>query len=177
VRVLIAQTAGLEVVTPNKLSSEGATYSMPQSLTNILIHIIFCTKNRVPLIDDEIEPELLKYITTVIQNTGSHLIKLGGTPDHIHILCALSKTIAISDLIENIKTSSSNWMKSKGTKYTDFFWQKGYGAFSIGQSGVPQLISYIENQKEHHKKVSFQEELRMLLDKYQVKFDERYIWS
>ncbi|MDI6782884.1 MAG: IS200/IS605 family transposase [bacterium] len=136
---------------------------MPQSLTNILVQIIFSTKNRNPFIDETIESELHKYITTDIQNTGSHLIKIGGTSDHLHILCSLSKTLSISELIEKTKTSSSHWIKAKGTKYTCFFWQKGYGAFSIGQSGIPKLITYIENQKEHHKKVSFQEELRTLL--------------
>jgi len=150
---------------------------MSQSLVSIFTHIIFSTKNRYPFIDMDIEKELYPYITKVLQTMDSNVLKIGGTEDHIHILCYLPRTKAISEIVEKIKTSSSQWIKTKGMKYEKFFWQVGYSAFSIGQSGLQKLISYIENQKEHHKKISFQEEVIAFLKKYKVAFDEHYIWD
>ena len=150
---------------------------MPQSLTSILVHIIFSTKNRNPFIDSHIEEELYSYMSSVFRACESPAIKIGGTNDHVHILFALSKTRSISEVVEKVKTSTSKWIKTKGGKYRKFFWQHGYAAFSIGKSGQSKLISYIENQKAHHKKVTFQEELSSFLKKYNVEFDERYIWD
>ena len=100
-----------------------------------------------------------------------------GTEDHIHALFALSRTITVADLVEEVKTSSSKWIKTKGKGFRQFHWQSGYGAFSIGQSNVPALKRYISTQKEHHRQKAFQEEFRILCKKYGVDIDERYVWD
>ncbi len=150
---------------------------MAQSLSNVLLHIVFSTKNRRPWIDVEIEEELHKYIAGICRELKCPSHKIGGTDDHLHIACSLSRTIAISKLLEEIKSSSSKWIKTKGDRYADFAWQNGYGAFSIGQSQLLDLRRYIANQREHHRRLTFQEEYRDLLAKYAAEFDERYVWD
>ena len=150
---------------------------MPQSLASLLIHIIFSTKDRLPFIDAKVEGELYRYLSSVFVACESPALKIGGTTNHVHILCRLSRARPLSDVIEKVKTSSSKWIKMKGATYRKFFWQNGYAAFSIGQSGVSRLISYMETQKEHHKKRSFQDELRAFLRNYDVAYDERYLWD
>ncbi len=150
---------------------------MPQSLTNILVHIIFSTKIRAPLITSKIDTELYAYIASILKDCDCSPIIIGGPQDHVHILCKLSKTITISSIIEDIKKKSSKWVKTKGEEYKDFYWQSGYGSFSIGQSQVDALKQYIQNQKEHHKKRTFKEELLEILKRYEIKYDERYLWE
>lgn len=150
---------------------------MPQSLSQIILHIVFSTKDRVPFINPEIEEELHAYLGGVLRNIGCPAIAIGGPDDHIHILCRLSRTCAVSDLIEEIKTSSSKWIKTKGPNYRKFSWQGGYGAFSIGQSQVEAAVRYVRNQREHHRKNTFKEEFLKLLEKYEVDWDERYVWG
>lgn len=150
---------------------------MAQSLSNVLLHIVFSTKNRRPWINAELDEELAKYIAGICREVGCPSHKIGGTDDHLHIACSLSRTMAISKLLEEIKSSSSKWIKSKGERYAGFAWQNGYGAFSIGQSQLDDLRQYISNQRAHHQKMSFQDEFRQLLAKYQVSFDERYVWD
>ena len=150
---------------------------MPQSLAAIYVHLIYSTKNRQPVIQPEIEEELRKYHAGILKNLDSPLIAMDGTADHVHILFRLGRKIALAELVEEIKKSSSKWIKSKGPHYRDFYWQSGYGAFSIGQSGIEQLKKYIATQKEHHRKVTFQEELRVFLKKYEIAYDERYVWD
>jgi REP element-mobilizing transposase RayT len=150
---------------------------MAQSLSNVLLHIVFSTKNRQPWIDVDIEEELFKYIAGTCHNLGCPSHKIGGADDHIHIACSLARTMAISKLLEEIKTSSSKWMKTKGDEYAEFAWQNGYGAFSIGQSQLSDLKRYISNQREHHRSLSFQDEYRQILAKYDVEYDERYVWD
>jgi putative transposase len=150
---------------------------MPQSHAAILVHIIFSTKNREPLIQPEVEPELFPYLTTACRTADSPALIINGTMDHMHLLVKLGRKIAIADLVEAIKTSSSRWIKTKGPPYRDFHWQNGYGAFSVGQSGVPALKQYIANQKEHHRIKPFQEEFREFLTKYEIEWDERYVWD
>ena len=147
---------------------------MPQSLVKILVHVVFSTKNRVDLIPPDIEPALFGYIHGIVENNRSKLIIAGGTTNHIHLLISLGKTIDISELIGDIKRESSLWMKPHQSK---FYWQEGYGAFSIGQSQVPRVMKYIENQKQHHAKQDYKDEFRGLLDKYNVEYDERYVWD
>lgn len=125
----------------------------------------------------EIEEELIKYLAGTCRDIACPSHKIGCADDHIHIACSLSRTMAISKLIEEIKTGSSKWMKTKGDRYTDFAWQNGYGAFSIGQSQLPDLNHYIGNQREHHRRMSYQDEYRQMLAKYQVEYDERYVWD
>lgn len=147
---------------------------MPQSLVKILIHTVFSTKTRANIIEPEIEDGLFGYIHGIVENNKSKLLIGGGTSNHIHLLISLGKTVDISDLIGHIKRDSSTWMKKHERL---FYWQEGYGAFSIGESQVPRVMAYIKNQKEHHAEQDFQEEFRALLEKYRVDFDERYVWD
>lgn len=150
---------------------------MGQSLVKNYLHIVFSTKHRAHLIDQELEPELHSYLGGICNNLGCHVIKVGGYTDHIHILCMLSKKIALMKLLEELKSHSSKWVKTKGDKYRNFYWQDGYGAFSVNPSEVEVVVNYIANQKEHHSKKTFQDEYRALLEKYEVEYDERYVWD
>jgi REP element-mobilizing transposase RayT len=150
---------------------------MSQSLSNILIHIIFSTKNREPVIDDIIKSELYAFLVSLSRSLGCFVHKIGGIEDHIHLLVALPRTISVSKLVEDLKKQSSRWIKNKGTKYHSFAWQNGYGAFSISASHQSALENYISNQKEHHKKNSFKDEFRIILQKYNVSYDEKYLWE
>lgn len=126
------------------------------------------------MIDASIEDELFRYISGIISNRSSKLIIVNGTANHIHLLISLGKTNGISELIGTIKRASSVWMKQHRT---NFYWQEGYGAFSIGQSQVNVVSEYIKNQKDHHAKSDFKTEYRALLEKYNVEYDERYVWD
>lgn len=150
---------------------------MPQSLFKFLAHIVFSTKNRRDLIAPEIEAELYKYIHGIVENNGAKLIIAGGTANHIHLLVSLPRKIDVSELIGDIKRDSSTWIKKQHAKFSEFYWQKGYGAFSIGQSQVETVIRYIKNQKQHHEKQDFKDEFRALLKKYEIDYDERYVWD
>ena len=150
---------------------------MAQSLSNVLLHIIFSTKNRQPYIDEVIQPQLYAYMTSIFSTCGSYVHKIGGVEDHMHIYCTLPRTLSTSDLLEEIKKNSSKWIKTKGSRYQEFSWQKGFGAFSISLSQHDVLEAYIANQKEHHKKYTFQDEYRKFLKLYKVTYDERYVWD
>ena len=150
---------------------------MSQSLSKILVHLVFSTKHRAPLILPEFEDKLHGYMVGILKELDSPLIQIGGTSDHVHLLFNLSKNRALTEVIQEVKGSSSKWIRSQPHCPSEFFWQGGYGAFSIGQSNFDDVREYIANQKEHHKKRSFQDELRLLLSKYGVEFDERYIWD
>lgn len=116
-------------------------------------------------------------MATIFRELKSPSLAIDGTDDHVHILCSLARVIKVADLVEEVKTSTSKWIKTKGREYRNFHWQRGYGAFSIGQSNVALLKRYIRNQKEHHKRVTFQDEYRKFLKAYGIGFDERYIWE
>jgi putative transposase len=151
---------------------------MPQSLTKLYVHIIFSTKNRSPLLEDEnIRNQMYAYLASILREFNCPALVIGGTVDHIHILCTLSKTTTLTDVIREIKRNSSKWIKTKGTQYNDFYWQSGYGAFSVSYSNIPHARDYIINQQEHHKQTTFQDELRSFLKKHGIEFDERYIWD
>ena len=149
---------------------------MPQSLVKILVHIVFSTKDRAKLITPEIEAQLFGYISGVITNNNGRMIIAGCTADHIHILVSIGR-IDIGKLIGAIKRASSGWIKLQDDKFAKFYWQRGYGAFSIGQSQVDAVTKYIQNQKAHHAKQTFQDEYRELCNKYGVEIDERYCWD
>ena len=150
---------------------------MPQSLSSVLIHLVFSTKNRDPLISAEIAPELHAYMAAVFRACHSPALSINGTENHIHGLFALSRTVTVADVVEEVKKRSSKWVKGKGLAFRNFQWQTGYGAFSIGQSNVPALLRYIAEQKEHHRRRTFEDEYRGLLKMYGVSFDERYVWD
>jgi REP element-mobilizing transposase RayT len=151
---------------------------MPQSLASVLLHIIFSTKNRKELIDDQIQSKLFAYLSGICRKNGSEAFRVGGTANHIHIACSLPRTITISKLVEEIKKSSSIWMKKqKNAKATHFEWQPGYGVFSLGKSQLATVIQYIDNQQKHHQNKSFEKELLEILDKYNINYDEKFLWD
>lgn len=150
---------------------------MGQSLVKNYLHIVFSTKNREPLIREPVEQEIYGYLGGICKNLECHPLKVGGYNDHIHILCMLSKKIALMKLLEEVKSHSSKWIKTNGDEYANFYWQDGYGAFSVNPSEVDAVIHYIENQKLHHSKKTFQDEYRAFLKKYKVEYDERYVWD
>jgi len=147
---------------------------MASTLTKLLVHITFSTKDRSPLIPAETEPALYSYVGGICRNSDSTLLAMGGTADHAHMLVSLGKTIALSDLMLNVKRDSSKWMKAHAPA---FAWQDGYFVFSIGKSTVDALRAYIANQKEHHKTTDFKDEMRAFFKKYAVEYDERYVWE
>ncbi|MEZ6235114.1 MAG: IS200/IS605 family transposase [Phycisphaerales bacterium] len=149
---------------------------MAQTLTKLLVHIVFSTKDREPLITDAVAPELYLYLAGIGRNHESPVLAAGGVADHVHLLVSQSKNIAVATLLQHLKKDSSRWIKTKSASLKGFAWQEGYGAFTIGESQVPALTRYIENQSDHHRDASFQDEFRALLRKYRVGFDERYVW-
>ncbi len=150
---------------------------MPQSLVKLLIHVIFSTKNRADLIMPEIENGLFGYMHGIVENNKSKLILANGTANHVHLLISLGKVISISELVGDIKRDSSVWIKTQDFQFKSFHWQEGYGAFSVGQTQVEDVMKYVANQKEHHKKKSFENEMRDFYRKYEIEFDERYVWD
>jgi len=150
---------------------------MPQSLVKNYLHIVFSTKHRYPFIDEHIKDELFSYLGGICKNLECNPIRVGGHLDHIHILCLLSRKIALMKLIEEVKTHSSKWIKTKGQAYQNFYWQNGYGAFSIHESRVEVVKAYILNQKVHHQKKSFKKEYRTFLKDYNIDYDEQYVWD
>ena len=148
---------------------------MPQSLANLLVHVVFSTKDRRPLIDDTVRPKLHGYMAGILKEIESPALIINSVADHVHILCALSKNLAACKLVEEVKKSSSKWMKTQGVPL--FSWQNGYGVFSVSESNGDAVRKYIENQQAHHCKVGFQEEFRRFLEKHGVEYDERYVWD
>ena len=150
---------------------------MAQTLVSLLTHVIFSTKNREPFITPEIEPELFAYVGGILQNYESRLLAAGGTVNHVHLLISQSKNISLSSLMKDVKKDSSAWIKTKGKEFANFYWQDGYGAFSVGAKELHGVKKYIASQKEHHRKRSFREELIEFLDEYGIQYDERYLWN
>ena len=151
---------------------------MAQSLSQIYVHIVFSTKNRAALLKNgKFRRKVHAYITGVCGKLDCSSLIVGGAADHVHVLCRLSKTCSVSDLIKELKRVSSKWIKSEDPSLPDFYWQQGYGAFSISPQHVGPLKGYIDNQDEHHEKETFKDELRRLFKKYDVEYDERYVWD
>lgn len=150
---------------------------MGQSLVKNYVHIVFSTKYRQPFIRAPYEEELHSYLGGICKKLECPPIIVGGYTDHVHILCRLSQKIPLMKLLEEVKSHSSKWMKTKHESLHNFYWQNGYGAFSVNPAEVERVINYIANQHAHHGKKNFQEEYRALLRKYQMEFDERYVWD
>lgn len=150
---------------------------MATTITKILLHITYSTKLREPTIGSVDEPDLYAYIGGICRNLRSPLLEMGGTADHVHMLVSISKTIALADLMLNIKRDSSTWMNARSGRTHRFAWQEGYFAFSIGESGVEDLRRYIGRQKAHHKNVDFKDEVRKLLTKYKMPWNEDHMWD
>lgn len=150
---------------------------MGQSLVKNYVHIVFSTKHRKHLIHPAVEAELHSYLGGICNRLECQVLIVGGYTNHIHILCMLSKKLALMKLVEEVKSHSSKWIKTKGEDYKNFYWQDGYGAFSVNPSEVDKVIAYIANQHEHHSKKSFKDEYRNILTKYKVDYDENYVWD
>ena len=150
---------------------------MSQSLACLHIHLVFSTKNRERVLRDPIRPPLHAYMATVLQNLGCPAQLINSVEDHAHILFDLSRTVAVSQVVEDVKKSSSKWIKTQGPEYARFAWQGGYGAFAVSESNVPSVCEYIANQREHHRLKTFQEEYRAFLERHRIAFDERYVWD
>jgi REP element-mobilizing transposase RayT len=151
---------------------------MPQSLANVLLHVVFSTKNRAPFLQSkDLREELHGYMVGMLEGIGCPSLIVRSVEDHLHCLCQLSRTMTIADLVQNMKVESSAWVKRKDPRLGDFYWQAGYGAFSVSQSNAGQVKAYIANQEEHHRRMSFQDEFRALLKRHEIEFDERYVWD
>ena len=149
---------------------------MPQSFSNTNIHIIFGTKYRQQFIDNKIESQLFEYIGQVVNNLNCQNIIVGGYRDHVHILCKLYRPLSQSTLVKEIKANSSLWMKTQGIQYENFYWQDGYAVFSVSQSDLERVITYIQNQREHHQKQTFQKEYLKFLEEHRIEYDKGFIW-
>jgi len=150
---------------------------MPQSLSNLFVHLVYSTKNRVPFISLDIESELHAYLASIFNEHDCHAILINGTPDHVHILFNLSRTKTLAEIVGAVKSNSSKWIKTKGAGLRTFAWQSGYGAFSVGQADLERVKGYIANQKTHHAQKSFQDEYREMLQRAVIEFDEQYVWD
>ena len=150
---------------------------MSQSLVKNLIHLVYGTKHRQPWIAKNHRDGLFAYQAGIFQEWDSPALVIGGVEDHVHALFALSKNHALAKIVEEVKKGSSQWMKIDGPKNRNFHWQAGYAAFSVSQSNRDAVQQYIKNQEEHHRKMTFQDELRALLRRHGITFDERYVWD
>ena len=150
---------------------------MSQSLARLHVHLVFSTKHRAPLIDAAVRDALHAYLVAVLQKLTCPVQGINSVEDHVHILFDLSRTCAISEVVEQVKTSSSKWIKTRGRAYSGFAWQAGYGAFAVSESMVATVEGYLARQQEHHHQSSFQDEYRALLERHRITFDERYVWD
>ncbi len=150
---------------------------MPQSLARLHIHLIFSTKNRERILVDGVRTSLHAYMATVLQNLGCPPVLINSVEDHVHILFDLARTVSVSEAVEDVKKHSSKWIKTQGNEFAHFAWQAGYGAFAVSESNVAAVREYIASQQEHHRKKSFQEEYRAVLERHGVAYDERYVWD
>jgi len=150
---------------------------MPQSLALLIVHVVFSTKDRTAVLGPSIRPTLHAYLATVARNLACECPRVGGTSDHVHLVIRLSRTISAAKLVEKLKTSATQWVKAQSAEFSGFAWQRGYGVFSVGPADLDALLGYIDNQEEHHRKRTFQEEYLMFLRKYHLDYDDRYVWD
>jgi putative transposase len=150
---------------------------MPQSLVKNYVHITFSTKYRENLITKDIQEELFNYLGGICRDLECYPVIVGGYSDHVHILCLLSKKLPLMKLLEEIKSHSSKWIKTKGITFKNFYWQNGYGGFSVNPWDIDVVKRYISTQEEHHKKKTFQDEYRAFLKEYDIEYDEQYVWD
>lgn len=150
---------------------------MPQSLANLFIHLIFSTKERFPFLSNDVRPELHAYMATVLANLNSPAVLINSVEDHVHILFNMSRTVTLAQVVEDVKKSSSRWIKMHGPNLVTFSWQAGYGGFCVSESNVPKVANYIRNQEQHHRATTFQEEYLEFLIKHKIQYDERYVWD
>jgi REP element-mobilizing transposase RayT len=151
---------------------------MPQSFVSLHHHLIFSTKNRLPLISPEVQPRLFEYIGGILRAEGCVLDAAGGVTDHVHLLVSLDKQLSISEALRIIKASSSRWVhETYPAALSGFAWQAGYGAFAVSYSHRDKVRNYLSRQAKHHRKVTFQEEFLAFLKRHEIEYDERYLWD
>lgn len=150
---------------------------MSQSLSNVILHIIFSTKDREPWLDRAVRPRMHAYLATVCRDLGAEFVHANGVADHVHVVTTLPRTLSQAEMIEDVKKTSSKWIKACKPQYRGFSCQRGYGAFSVSPSQLGPVLKYIDGQDEHHRTRTFQDEYRELLHKHRVDFDERYVWD
>ncbi len=148
---------------------------MATTFSNLLYHIVFSTKNRIPLIHAELREPLYEYMGGILRGEGGILLEIGGIPDHVHLLAKIKPDIAIAMMIKNVKGKSSKWVNAEKNLDHHFEWQEGYGAFSVSASHVDKVRQYIRNQEKHHRRVPFRDELIALLNRHGISYDERYL--
>ena len=150
---------------------------MPQSLARLHVHLVFSTKHREPFITDAVRASLHAYMATVLQNLGCAPVLINSVEDHAHVLFDLARTVSVRQVVEDVKKSSSKWIKTLGPEFAGFTWQAGYGAFAVSASKVEAVRDYIANQREHHRTKTFQEEYRTFLEQHHIAYDEHYVWD
>ena len=151
---------------------------MPQSLSAVYLHLVFSTKDRRPFLRDKtVRDALHAYMGGVTKTLDCPPLIVGGVEDHVHLLCRFARTITQAEWVKELKRVSNGWLKEQGRDYADFEWQGGYADFSVSQSNLEPVKQYIASQEEHHRKTTFQDELRTLLRKHEIEFDERYVWD
>jgi len=150
---------------------------MPQSLSQLYVHLIFSTKHREPMLLSPLREHLHAYLAAVFNNQDSPALKVGGMSEHVHAFFRLSKNFSLAKIVEEVKTSSSKWVKTQGSAFANFHWQSGYGGFSVSAADVGEVVEYIAQQETHHRVASFQDEFRKLLEAHGISYDERYVWD
>ncbi len=150
---------------------------MPQSLTQLYAHLVFSTKNREPLLTSTVRPRINAYLASLIRDYDSPFVVVGGMSDHVHLLFDMGKMRAPVDFVEHVKKESSKFAKTLGDGLKNFYWQRGYGMFSVSPTHRDEVEKYVRNQEEHHRTATFQEEYRGFLTRYGIEFDEQYVWD
>jgi putative transposase len=150
---------------------------MPQSLSKVIVHMVFRTKEREQWLDENVRPRMHAYLATICSDLGAEFAHVGGVADHVHIVTTLPRILSQAQLIEHIKKTSSKWIKTVDIRYRAFSWQRGYGAVSVSPSHLRTVVQYVDSQPEHHRTRTFQEEHREILRKHGVDFDEQYVWD
>ncbi|MEM9479692.1 MAG: IS200/IS605 family transposase [Verrucomicrobiota bacterium] len=150
---------------------------MPQSLTQMYVHLVFSTRDREPWLTSAVRPKVHAYLATILRNMGSPYVVAGGVADHVHLLFELPKEKAPTEVVAVVKRESSKFMKTLGPAFAKFCWQRGYGMFSVSPTRREKVEEYVRNQEEHHRTRTFQEEFRKFLDQYGIEYDERYVWD
>jgi putative transposase len=175
--MLTKETGTLSFLSNNFGNLSYRKANMPQSLSKVYVHLVFSTKNHQPFIDAHIKDRLFDFLGGICREHECNPIRVGGHSDHVHILCLLSRKISLAKLLEEVKKISSLWIKTVDYRYAKFYWQDGYGAFSVNPKGVEIVTKYITNQEKHHTRVTFKDEFRGFLKRYQIEYDERYVWD
>lgn len=151
---------------------------MPQSLANMILHLVFSTKDREPWFTDTEKMNAMHgYLGGISKKLECPTIAIGGVADHVHILARMNRTMSLADWVKEMKRASTVWIREEWSEFATFHWQAGYGAFSVSQSNTDAVVEYVRNQAEHHRTKSFQDEYRVMLRKHGIEWDERYVWD